>query len=120
MALFSYPRAPEGTVDETPQGLGKALRLTAGIVNGILKGKLNNLGEVTLTTGAATTTINDPRLTRNSMIVFDPTTANAAAELYGATMYVKDDGTNRKNGVFIITHANNANADRTFKFQIIG
>lgn len=86
----------------------------------ILRGKLNAVIEVTLTANAATTTINDDRLTRNSLILFDPTTANAATELYGATMYVLDNGTNRKNGTFVITHANNGQTDRTFKALVIG
>lgn len=120
MAVFSYPRAPEGVTENTPDNLGRALRQIGGIVNLILRGKQNNVLEVTLTANAASTTVNDPRLTRNSLVLFDPTTANAATELYGATMYVLDDGTNRKNGTFVITHANNANADRTFKVLIVG
>jgi hypothetical protein len=120
VSVFSFPRAQEGTSDQSPQGLAQIIRQIAGTVNNLLSGKLNAVLEVTLTADAATTTITDVRLTRNSLIVFDPVTANAATELYGATMYVKDDGTNRKNGVFIITHANNANADRTFKALVIG
>jgi len=120
MAVFSFPRVPEGSTDTSPDALGRAVRQIGGVVNSILRGKQNNVLEVTLTANAASTTVNDVRLTRNSLVLFDPTTANAAAELYGGTMYVLDDGTNRKNSVFVITHANNANADRTFKVLIVG
>jgi hypothetical protein len=120
MSIFSFPRAQEGTSDQTPIGLARALRQIAGVTNGVLAGRLNAVAEVTLTSSAGSTTMTDARLTRNSLVVFDPTTANAAAEIYGGTMYVKDDGTNRKSGSFIITHANNGQTDRTFKALIIG
>jgi hypothetical protein len=120
MGIFSFPRAQEGTSDQTPAGLAKAIRQVAGVVNGALSGRLNAVAEVTLNSSVGATTMNDSRLSRNSLVLFDPLTANAATELYGGTMYVKDDGTNRKSGSFVITHANNGQTDRTFKVLIIG
>ena len=58
------------------------------------------------------------RLSPQSVVTFDPKTANAATELYGATMYVLT--ANRGNAAWTITHANNANADKTFAYSIIG
>lgn len=118
MSVFSYPRSPEGATDESATAIARALRQVCGVVNRILSGKLNNIGEMTLTTNSASTTLLDPRLTVGSFIDFDPLTAHAATELYGATMYVTT--ANRGNGSFVITHANNAQNDRTFKYTIIG
>jgi hypothetical protein len=81
-------------------------------------GKLDCVTEITLTANAATTTFNYIRLSPQSVVTFDPKTANAATELYGATMYVLT--ANRGNKVWTITHANNAQADRTFAVSVIG
>lgn len=81
-------------------------------------GKLDCTTSVTLTANAATTTLNDYRLSPQSIVHFDPVTANAATEIYGATMYVLT--ANRGNKVWTITHANNAQADRTFGISILG
>jgi len=90
----------------------------ADIIRQIMTGKINATGSVTLTANSATTTLTDARLSINSVVLFDPTTATAATELYGATMYVLT--ANRTNGVWTITNANNAQTDRTFKYLIIG
>lgn len=82
------------------------------------QGKLDCIAEVTLTAGAATTTLNDVRLSNQSVVLFDPKTANAAAELAAGTMYVLTS--NRGNASWTITHANNAHVDRTFQVLIIG
>ena len=62
-------------------------RAVAEIVNGMMDGKTNNTGLVTLATGnATTTTINDPRISRDSMILLVPKSAAAFADTapYGA------------------------------------
>ena len=82
------------------------------------KGKLDCVGTVTLTANAATTVLADTRLSPESVVHFDPKTANAATELYGATMYVLT--ANRGNASWTITHANDANADKTFQYTVIG
>ena len=82
------------------------------------RGKLECVVELTLTAGAATTVLTDPRLSIQSAVFFDPKTANAATEIYGATMYVLT--ANRTKGSWTITHANNAQIDRAFQVIIIG
>ena len=82
------------------------------------RGKMDCVTTLTLTANSATTTFNYIRLSPQSVVTFDPQTANAAAELYGATMYVLT--ANRGNEVWTITNANNANADRTFAVSVIG
>ena len=87
----------------------------ANIINNVLlQGKFNCGLDVTLTENAATTTLTDPRITADSVIVFMPTTSNAAAEL--GTLYV----TGRKKGEATINHANNAQTDRTYRVGIFG
>lgn len=71
-------------------------------------------GTVTLTANAASTTLTDTRLTASSCISLMPTTANAAGAL--ATTYI---GT-RAIGSATITHANNAQVDKTFAYSVIG
>jgi hypothetical protein len=85
-------------------------------INQINLGNLNNAATVTLTANAATTTVTNSRVSGNSFISFMPTTANAATELAAGTMRVSS----RNKGEFVITHANNAQTDRTFSYIHVG
>jgi len=85
-------------------------------LNQIILGNLNNSATVTLTAGTTTTTVSNSRVGASSFIEFMPTTANAAAEKAAGTMYVSS----RTKGEFVITHANNAQADRTFTYIHVG
>lgn len=98
-----------------PATLVGHLRSLAERINMILRGGLNCSGTVTLTESATTTTLTDARVSFESAIVLTPTTANAATAL--ATTYVSETG--RVNGSAVITHANNAQTDRTFRFAIL-
>ena len=66
---------------------GSDQRGVAEVVNGIMNGKTNNTGTVTLATGnATTTTINDARIGIDSVILLAPSSAAAIADTapYGA------------------------------------
>jgi hypothetical protein len=66
---------------------GSDQRGVAEVVNGIMNGKTNNTGTVTLATGnATTTTINDARIGIDSVILLAPSSAVAIADTapYGA------------------------------------
>ena len=89
-------------------------RMIAIAVQNILDGKIFATGEVTLTASAATTTLTDKRISPDSVILFMPTTANAAAEM--DDLYVSARG----EGTATITHPNNANADKAFGYCVIG
>jgi len=89
----------------------EGLRQLAVAINNNADGQT---GTVTLTANAASTTLTDVRLTASSYIGLMPTTANAAGAI--ATTYI---GT-RAIGSATITHANNAQADKTFIYCIIG
>lgn len=98
---------------------GYEVRDIANAANAALNGKLNSFGTVTLTANAATTTVTDPRVSVNSAVFLFPQTANAAAEFGNGTIYIKpSDHVNKTS--FKITHANNANADKTFFWLLIG
>lgn len=98
-------------VRNTFQSSEEGLRQLATAVNINADGQT---GTVTLTANAASTTLTDARLTESSVIGLMPTTANAAAAL--ATTYI---GT-RAIGSATITHANNAQADKTFAYSVTG
>lgn len=82
--------------------------------NGLLDGKLRVTGEFTLTAGATTTVVNDNKFESEMLPVLTPLTANAAAAL--GTTYVSA----RTQGSFTITHANNAQTDRSFGYVRLG
>ncbi len=94
------------------------LRQTEPVVNGLMQGKSNNYGSVTLTANSATTTVTlaANRISATAVILFMPTTANAAAALSG--LYVS--ATSPANNTFTLTHANNAQADKTYRYIIVG
>ena len=92
------------------------LRKLATAINQMADGRVNCFGSVTLTASAASTVVSDLRVGTDSVITFMPTTANAAAEIGNGTMYV---GTVTAES-FTITHANNAQNNRTFRYHIAG
>ncbi len=93
-----------------PEWMSKMARA----INNILKGKTNNVGDVTLTANAASTVVTDPRVGYNSVVTLSPTTSNAAAAI--GTTYIATYG----DGTFTITHANNAQVDKVFKYTVVG
>lgn len=104
-ALPPAPRSPE-------------LRRFWDVIAQIRRGKMDVVSEFTLTPGAATSVLNWKGLSPQSVVVFDPKTANAAAELGSGTMYVLT--ANRGNDQWTVTHANNAQTDRTFQVAVLG
>ena len=83
-------------------------------LNEVADGRSNNVGKVTLNVSAATTSVNFMACSSASCVVLSPLTADAAAAI--PTTYISSVF----NGGFVITHANNAQADRTFTFAAIG
>lgn len=93
---------------------GGTPREVATVVNRLNQGKMNVTGSVTLAENADDTTLSDPRIGPDSVIVFMPTTASAAAEL--GTLYVTDQGA----GTAKINHSNAATDDRTYRYAVLG
>jgi len=107
MTDFNYVKLPASGADP---------RQTAQVVNLLVDGKFNAVGSVTLTASAASTDVTDFRVGQDSVILFTPTTANAAAEQGNGTMFLSA----RAKQSFTITHANNSQSDRTFLYIVIG
>jgi hypothetical protein len=101
-----------------PPPAGGRRRESADIARLVAQGKLDSIGAVTLTPNASTTVVDTDGAyfsTENSAILLSPRSANAAAEIGAGTIYFTP-------GVrgFTIHHANNAQADRTFGYVVIG
>lgn len=92
----------------------KDTSVIAGALNDLAAGRLNNGGEVTLTPNAASTTVQRLGVAAGDLILFAPLTANGAAEIKNGTMFVTAAGITKNQ--FVITHANNAQTDRTFRY----
>ena len=107
-------------VPESMQDLKEWCRKIAVALNGAMQGKTNNTGSVTLTANAGTTTLTEVhgRVGQNTQIFFFPTTANAATEFGAGTLYASARSV--ANNTFTLTHANNAQTDRTFGYVLIG
>jgi hypothetical protein len=88
--------------------------LARTVLNNAVSGKLNVVGELALAANAATTTLNDPAITRASFIGLMPMTANAAGALPG--LYFDQTAS----GSVTVHHANNAQIDRAFRYIVIG
>ena len=87
-------------------------------INQLTQGRSNAVGSVTLTINVTSTTVPAINCGSGSTVLLFPATANASAEFGNGTIHVKT--TDVFNGSFKITHANNANADRTFLYVCLG
>jgi hypothetical protein len=85
-------------------------------VQDLYEGRSNAKGQFTCTTGAASTVVTAPNCGLESEIFLFPRHANAASELGAGTIYVSAVA----QGAFTVTHANNATANRTFSYAIVG
>lgn len=94
---------------------GQDPRAVAEIVNGIMNGKTNNTGTITLNQGATSTTLTDERIGGFSVILFMPLNGNAADELGHGHMYVSA----RSKGTATITHGNHMH-DLIFAYVVVG
>lgn len=83
-------------------------------INEMLRGRANNVGEVTLTENATSTTIDDIRIRLTMTAVLIPRTANAAAAMTNVYISAVADGS------ITLTHSNTATVDRTFDYILHG
>jgi hypothetical protein len=89
-------------------------RAVAEVVRGIMDGKTNNTGTLTLATGGATTTtLTDRRIGPTTVILFSPLNNKGAAEL--GTLYVSARG----QGTATLTHGSH-NFDMKYAYALIG
>lgn len=90
-------------------------RLLARSLNEMRAGRLDCVVDVTLTENVTSTVVTDARINVWTAALPMPRTANAAAEIGAGTMYFTPAA-----GSLTITHANNAQTDRTFTIALIG
>lgn len=83
-------------------------------INALIDGRSNAVGSVTLTANATSTVVEDNLFQSEMIPVLSPMTANAAAAI--GTTYVSA----RTKGSFTLTHANNAQVDRSFGYVRFG
>ncbi len=115
-----FPTAPTG--GQQPKSFLDAastqwVRRLAEIINNMMRGKLNVVASVTLNANATTTVVNDARISGFSALLLQPMTAHAAAALYSSTSVLV---TSQLSGSATLTHASDANTDKTFNLVIIG
>lgn len=91
------------------------VRVLAQAIKHLIEGRSNANGELTLTANAASTTITKTTINGQAGVFMFPKTANAAAELAAGTCYAVVSA-----GQIVITHANNAQTDRTFYYVVLG
>lgn len=83
----------------------------------LIEGRNNATGTVTLTASATSTTVSKSTINANGAVFLFPTTAHAGAALAAGTTYAT---ITTGGGSFTITHANNAQTDRTFYYVVLG
>ena len=110
---MTFPLAPADSGGDSTGLIRQALRQVAAVVNRSHGGKLNCTGTVTLRASQTTTTVTDVRASSVSHISLTATTANAAA-------IAMPWPSTRSNGSFVLTHASDANTDKTFSYSVIG
>ena len=123
MSFRNLDSPPAGAPVPNPGALAALLGTVIGwlsglrdVVNNIMRGKINATLDVTLTPSAASTTVSDARIGGSCGIYLMPLSANAAAEIGNGTIWWSAPG----NQTVTLNHANNAQADRTFRLLIIG
>jgi len=90
-------------------------RAVAEVVRGVMDGKTNNTGLITLAVGGAvTTTLTDRRIGPESVIVFVP--ASSAANADSSRIYASAQG----QGTATVNHVANIVANKTYRYAIIG
>lgn len=101
-----------------PQGsetvLGDRRRIEDGI-NDAKRGLISTIGNVTLNTGATTTTVTHYGCSTTSAVILVPTNQNAAREMYGYWLDRESTYVTPAKGSFTINHPNNAET-RTYRY----
>ncbi|NDB58707.1 hypothetical protein EB001_09695 [bacterium] len=92
---------------------GAEPREISEVVNNLVEGKSNNVGDFTTTQSTTTTTLYNERIGYNSVILFTPMNDKGAAEM--ANLYIQS----LAKGSAVIHHGSH-NFDCIFKYIIVG
>lgn len=85
-------------------------------IRDLSQGRSNAVGTFTLAAGGTSTVVTAANCGEDSVIVWMPMTATAAAAMTSLRIASGDV----ERGQFTLTHNNTADVDRTFKYQIQG
>ena len=88
---------------------GGSARETAHTVNLLLDGRINSIGSFDAASGATSTTVSDPRLGSDRVVLLMPTSTAAA----GATVSVSDKS-------MVVTYPSALTAAETIKYVVFG
>jgi hypothetical protein len=86
------------------------------VIRQLLEGRSNAVGTFTVNPSTTLTTVITPNVGLQSIILWQPTTANAAAQM--ATLYCAT--TDVAKGQFTLHHASNATTDQIFNYLAVG
>ena len=92
---------------------GGTPREISEVVNNIMDGKTNNVGDFTTTDHTSTTTLYNERIGFNSVILFTPTSAGGATEM--AHLYVQS-----LHKGYAVIHHRSGNHSANFKYIVVG
>jgi len=92
---------------------GSQPREISEVVNNLMDGKSNNVGDFTTTQSTSTTNLYNERIGFNSAILFTPMNDKAAAEM--ANLYIQS----LHKGYAVIHHGSH-NFDCIFKYIVVG
>lgn len=84
-------------------------------IHQLAQGQTNSKGTFTLAANLTATTVSIATASTTSCINWQPTTADAAAQM--ATLFCTGGSTS---GTFVLTHASNTSTDQTFNFVVHG
>lgn len=111
MAVSVFPEPPRD-LEDTRQ----FMRSASSVMSNVLKGRTNNVLDVTVGANQSSTTVTDSRIGVHTVAVAIPTTVNAQ----GAAIWPYRDFTSPVNGSMSLIHTNDANADKTYKIILVG
>lgn len=118
MAIRPFLHLPSPAEFSDFSQVSQYIRRMWDALQGIRKGKLECVTTLTLTANVTSTVLADIRISPQTVLIFDPLTATAAAELAAGTLYVL--AADRGDSTCTITHANDASTDRSFLVGILG
>ena len=112
-AFRSTPKYDRDNMDEFVRSLNT-------VISGIMLGRTNNTGTITLVANAASTvvTLAAGQIGPYTQVIFTPNTVNAATEFGAGKLYVSL--INADAHQFTITHTNTADTDKIFQYVLIG
>lgn len=119
MPLVSVRTEGNISLPEKMTDIPEWCRLIAAKVNQILRGKTNNVGEVTLNASSTTTVVNVAVgvFGEKTVFLFDPVTDNAAQHMT-TKFYVSSRSPDT--GSYTITHGSAPHTDMTYRVAYVG